>query len=676
MGLGRFDNRCMPAAGSDGMSQLALLRRRAFGAFFWTQFLGAFNDNLFKNALVILVVYQSTGVWGLGPDQLVPLSGAIFILPFFLFSATAGQLADRFRKSSLVRWVKLGEIAIMGLAVAGFLGRRLDLLFAALFLMGCHSSLFGPVKYSILPQLIDEDELVGGNALVEGGTFLAILVGTISGGVLMAEGSAGVTWISAAVLAVAVAGFASSCVLPRTAPENPSLRIDANPFRPMRDTYALIAQNRTLFLSVLGVSWFWFFGAAVLSLLPIYTKGGLHADEHVITLFLALFCFGIGGGSLLCERFSGHKLELGLVPLGSIGMSVFALDLFLAGVPTGVALPADTLLGLGDFLGQARSWRIAADLLLLAVFSGFFIVPLNTLLQQRSAAAERSRVIAGANIVSALFMVLASGLLLGLFALGFNALHVFLTLSLMNAAAALYVYQLLPEFLLRFVCWILTNCIYRLRTVGRENIPMEGPALLVCNHVSFVDWMIIASACKRPPRFVMHYGFLKTPLVGWVFRDAKVIPIAGGREDASLMEAAFDHIAAELEAGEVVCIFPEGAITRDGRMNRFRPGVEKIVQRTPVPVIPMAIVGMWGSFFSRFGGPAMRRPFRRVWSRIQVVIGAPVSPEGVTADGLAQRVAELGGIEAPPSGGEASSRGARGPQNSASGACASGSRLG
>jgi 1-acyl-sn-glycerol-3-phosphate acyltransferase len=550
----------------------------------------------------------------------------------------------------------------MGIAVAGFLGQRLGLLFVALFLMGGHSSLFGPVKYSILPQLVEEDELVGGNALVEGGTFLAILLGTISGGVLMAAGAAGVVWISAAVLAVAVAGFASSCVLPRTEPENPSLRISADPFRPMRETYALITENRTVFLSVLGVSWFWFFGAAVLSLLPIYTKGVLRADEHVITLFLALFCFGIGVGSLLCERFSGRKLELGLVPLGSIGMSVFAFDLFLAGAPSTAALPADVLRGLGEFLAQPRSWRIAADLTLLAVFSGFFIVPLNTLIQERSAAAERSRVIAGANIVSALFMVLASGLLLGLFALRLNALHVFLTLSVLNAAAAVYVYQQLPEFLLRFVCWILTNCIYRLRTVGREHIPIDGPALLVCNHVSFVDWMIIASACKRPPRFVMYHGYLKTPFVGWVFRDAKVIPISPGREDASLMEAAFERIAAELEAGEVVCLFPEGAITKDGRMNRFRPGVEKIVQRTPVPVIPVAIVGMWGSFFSRAGGAAMRRPFRRVWSKIQVVIGVPLSPEGVTADGLGRLVAELGGFAPPEIGAAGSSPGGRGAQ--------------
>lgn len=629
------------------MSQLGLLGSRRYVGLFWAQFLGAFNDNLFKNALVILVAYQGVSLWGLGSEQLVALSGGIFILPFVLFSATAGQLADRYRKSSLVRWTKLGEIGIMAIAAAGFLGGGIGLLFVVLFLLGCQSTLFGPVKYSILPQLLHEDELVGGNAVIETGTFLAILLGTIAGGVVIAEGAAGRSVIAVAVIAVAAAGYTSSRFVPRTEAENPSLPIAANPLRPLRETYAVTRRTRSVFLSVLGVSWFWFFGAAILALLPIYTKTVLHTDEHVITLFLALFCTGIAIGSLLCERLSDHKVELGLVPLGSIGMSVFAFDLFLAGVPTaGGAAPA-ALLGPRDFLAEAGSWRIVADLTLLAAFSGLFIVPLNTFIQQRAAPAERSRVVAGGNMLSALFMVLASGFLLACFAAGLGVLPIFAALAMLNAAASIYIYRLLPEFLFRFVCWILANCMYRLRTVNRENIPMDGPALLVCNHVTFVDWMIVASACKRPARFVMYHGFLKLPLLGWVFRDAKVIPISSAREDERRMEAAFDQIAAELEAGEVVCIFPEGAITADGRMSPFRPGVEKIVHRTPVPVVPMALVGMWGSFFSRKDGPAMRRPFRRVWSRIQLVIGPPVPPDQVTAEGLAQRVAALGGF-APP----------------------------
>jgi 1-acyl-sn-glycerol-3-phosphate acyltransferase len=633
------------------MSQLSLLRSRRFAAFFWTQFCGAFNDNLFKNALVILVVYQSLSVWGLAADQLVALSGAIFILPFFLFSATAGQLADRLPKARIVRWVKLAEIAMMAIAAAGFLSGHVDLLFVVLFLLGCHSSVFGPVKYSILPQLLDDDELVGGNALVESGTFLAILLGTIAGGVIIAQGAAGSVWISAAVLVVALAGYAASRFVPHTPAENPSLAIAFNPLRPLRETAAVTRRNRTVLLSVLGISWFWFFGAAVLALLPIYTKDILRTDEHVITFLLALFCVGIGAGSLLCERFSRRRLELGLVPLGSIGMSVFAFDLFLAGAPASTAPASGPLLGLSTFLTSAQGWRVVADLLLLALFSGLYIVPLNTLIQLRSPPAERSRVVAGGNILSALFMACASGLLLALLAAGLSALQIFAVLAVLNAAAALYIYKTIPEFLLRFVCWVVANCIYRLRTVGADHIPVEGPALLVCNHVSLVDWMIIASACPRPARFVMYHGFLKLPLLGWIFRDAKVIPISPARENAHVVRDAFDRIATELEAGEVVCIFPEGSLTTDGQLRPFRPGVERIVRRMPVPVVPMALVGMWGSFFSRQGGKALRRPFRRVWSRVQLVIGPPLPPEEVSAEGLARRIAALGGFS-PPAAGE------------------------
>jgi 1-acyl-sn-glycerol-3-phosphate acyltransferase len=228
-----------------------------------------------------------------------------------------------------------------------------------------------------------------------------------------------------------------------------------------------------------------------------------------------------------------------------------------------------------------------------------FIVPLYTLIQQRSEARHRSRVIAGSNILGAFFMVLSSLMLVALMAFGFTIPQIFLVLALLNAAVAAYIYRILPEFLLRFVAWIIASVMYRMRTVGRENIPAEGPVLLVCNHVTFVDWLIIASACKRPPRFVMYHRFLKLPFVGWLFRDAKVIPIAPAHENGETLEAAFDRIAEELEAGEVVCIFPEGKVTKDGAMNVFRTGVERIVRRTPVPVVPMALKGMWGSFFSR-----------------------------------------------------------------------------
>jgi hypothetical protein len=626
------------------MGQLELLRTRRFAGIFWTQFLGAFNDNLLKNALVILIAYRSLSVLGLAPESLVALCGGLFILPFFLFSATAGELADRFAKHRLVRAVKTVEIAIMCAAAAGFWSENLWLLLAALFLMGTHSSIFGPVKYSILPQLLTPDELVGGNALVEMGTFLAILLGTIGGGVAVAWGEPGLHVLGVTMLCVSFTGLTTSFLVPAVPAQNPTLRIDPNPLRPTLESFRLTRRTRSVFLAVLGASWFWFYGSIVLSMLPTYSRDVLHASENVVTLFLAAFCVGIGAGSLLCEVLSGRKLELGLVPLGSLGMTLFALDLFLVGAP--VSAPAE-LLSIRDFLARPAGVRITLDLLLLALFSGFFIVPLTTFIQERTASEERSRVIAGGNILSALFMVLASLLLVGLLAAHLTIPHVFLVLAVLNAAASFYVYKVLPEFFFRFVAWIVASVMYRLEVVGRERIPDEGPAVLVCNHVSFVDWLVIASACKRPIRFVMYHGLFKAPLAGWFFRDAKAIPIAPAHESVSTMRAAFDAVARELEAGELVCIFPEGKITSDGEMNPFKPGIEKIVQRTPVPVVPMALCGMWGSFFSRKGGAAMRRPFRRFWSRIRLVVGEPVPPQDVRAADLARRVATLGGFTEP-----------------------------
>jgi len=629
------------------MRQLALLRTRRFGAMFWTQFLGAFNDNLFKNAVAILVAYKALAVWGLSSDQLVVLGTGIFILPFFLFSATAGQLADKLPKRRLIRWIKAAEILIMIVAAVGFQIDALGLLFAALFLMGLHSAFFGPVKYGILPQLLADDELVGGNALVETGTFLAILLGTIAGGVLVAHGEAGLVWLGVAVVAVAVLGYLASLALPARPAENPGLRVVWNPVPPILETYHITRRNRTVYLSVLGIAWFWFFGASLLALLPSYTRDVLHANEHVITLALALFCCGIALGSLLCERLSDRKVELGLVPFGSIGMTLFAADLYLVGEPPAGPVGADGLRSVAEFAHTAGGLRIMADLMLLATFSGFFIVPLYALVQQRSEAAIRSRVIAGNNILGAFFMVLSSAMLLALLAVDLSIPHIFLVLAVLNGAVAVYIYRLIPEFLLRFVAWLVASVIYRLRTVGRDHIPAAGPALLVCNHVSMVDWLIIASACRRPVRFVMYHGFLALPFLGWVFRDAKVIPIAPAREDEEVLAAAFDQIARELDAGEVVCLFPEGRLTADGTLGVFRPGIERILARTPVPVVPMALTGMWGSFFSRRYGRAMRRPFRRFWSRISLVIGTPMAPQAATTDALARRVAALGGFEPP-----------------------------
>ena len=619
-------------------SQFALLRERRFLPFFCTQFLGAFNDNVYKNALVIMLAFHAASITTISPGTLVNLCGGLFILPFFLFSATAGQLADKFDKSRIIRYVKLFEICIMLIGSIGFLQNNLTLLIGALFLMGLHSTLFGPVKYSILPQHLQPEEIVGGNGMIEMGTFLAILIGTILGGLLVAQAQFA-TLVSVTVVAVACAGYLTSRAIPAAPPAAADLKINWNPVTETWANLQFTKQNRTVFLSVLGISWFWFYGATLLAQFPNYCKDVLGGDEHVATVMLTMFSIGVGTGSLLCERLSGHKVEIGLVPFGSIGLTVFALDLYFAS-------PAVTgpLVGAAEFLARAGSLRILFDLVMIGVFGGFYIVPLYALIQTRSERSHQSRIIAGNNILNALFMVASALMAVALLNTGFSIPQIFLVTAVLNAAVAVYLYTLVPEFLMRFLIWLLIHSVYRLEKSGLEKIPEEGAAVLVCNHVSFVDALIIAAACRRPTRFVMHHKNFRIPVLNFIFRTGRMIPIATRKEDPALLEQAMDDIAAGLAAGDLICIFPEGYITDNGDLYPFRSGISQIVARTPVPVVPMALRGLWGSFFSRMGGRAMSdwsklAPFKR----IALVVGDVLAPADVTPEGLQKIVHGLRG---------------------------------
>ncbi len=603
-------------------NQYRLMRSARFRPLFWTQFLGAFNDNLYKNALVVLLTFQTAQWTTLRPEILANLAAGLFILPFFLFSATAGQLADKYDKARLARLSKGLEIAIMGVAVAGFLLHSLALLLAALFLLGLQSTLFGPVKYSILPQHLKEAELVGGNALVEAGTFVAILVGTLAGGLLAGAGLDPL-WIAFAGLLVAVAGYLASRGIPAAPPPDPGLKVHPNPLTETWRNIGFARENRTVFLSILGISWFWLYGALFLAQFPAYGKNVLGGGEAAVTLLLAVFTVGIGAGSLLCERLSAGRVELGLVPFGSIGLTLFGLDLAFASM----ALPPVTeLRPLGELLAQPALWRILADLVLLGLFGGFLIVPLYALVQSRSAPAHRARIIAANNIMNAAFMVAGALAAAGLLGAGLSIPALFAVAAVGNAAVAIYIYRLVPEFLLRFLAWLLIHSVYRVAKRGVEHLPHEGAALVVCNHVSFVDPVILMAVSPRPIRFVMDHRIFRTPVISFIFRHSRAIPIAPAKEDPAMMERAFAEVAKALDAGELVGIFPEGRITDSGELYPFRPGVTRILERNPVPVIPLALQGLWGSFFSRKDGPAMTKPFRRgLFSQIAVV-GAPPVP--------------------------------------------------
>ena len=618
-------------------SQFRLLAERRFLPFFGTQALGAFNDNVYKNALVILATYHAASYTGLDPRLLTNLAGGLFILPYVLFSGIAGELADRYDKVLVMRIVKACEVGIMLLAGVGFLLHAMPLLLGALFLMGTHSSFFAPAKYGLLPQVLQNSELVGGNALVEMGTFLAILLGTLLAGLLAVSGEVGV--LNAILLGIAAAGLACSLAIPRLPPVAPGLRIDWNPWSSTRNNLAAARHDRVVFLAILGISWFWFFGVVVLAQLPLYAQQVLNVTESVVTLMLVGFSLGVGTGSLLCERLSSHRLEIGLVPLGSLGLTAFGVDLYFA-TP---AVPALVPVSAAAFLAEPGSWRVLADVTLIGVSGGLYIVPLYALVQRRTPAEVMSRVISANNIWNALFMVVAAGFGALLLARGVSIPQLLLVVALMNFGVAAFIYSRVPEFLLRFLAWLLARVVYRIRVTGLEHVPARGAALLVCNHVSFADALVLSAAITRPLRFVMEAAIFRIAGLNLVFRGMKAIPIASAREDRGVREAAFAAVVRELESGQLVCIFPEGRLTEDGAVGEFRPGLMRVLAQCPVPVVPLAIAGLWGSLFSRRRRGLGRLWPRRLWAHIEVRCGPAVAATGVSPERLRERVLALRG---------------------------------
>jgi 1-acyl-sn-glycerol-3-phosphate acyltransferase len=618
-------------------NQFALLGQRRFAPFFWTQFLGAGNDNLFKFAFTVLVTYELEVSWL--PPSLAGLAiGALFILPFLLFSATSGQLADKLDKTVLIRFVKWLEIAVMALAGFGFMTANVYVLLGCVFLMGLHSTLFGPVKYAYLPQHLSERELTGGNGMVEMGTFVAILLGQVAGGLLVAIPQVGPSYVAAACLGVAVLGRLTAQSVPASPSTDPGLRINWNPVSETWRNLRLAHQNLVVFRSLLGISWMWFFGAVFLAEFPSFAKEVLHGDEHVASLLLVVFSVGIGIGSLLCEVLSRRHVEIGLVPLGAIGMSIFAVDLYFASrslAPAGAYT-------LQAFVAQTAHWRVLADLFLLSLFAGLYSVPMYALIQMRSQPSHRARIIAANNILNALFIIVSAVMVGALLKSGLSVPQVFLVVGLLNAVVAFYIFMLVPEYLLRFVAFLVARLVYRFRVEGDENIPAEGAAILVCNHVSFVDPVLLMGASPRPIRFIMDHEIFKLPVLGTLFRLGKAIPIAPRRVDARVYEQAFAQAREVLRQGDLLCIFPEGGLTKDGELGEFKGGVMKLLESNPVPVVPLALQNLWGSFFSRAGGKAMSQPFRRgLFSRVGMVAGTPLAPADVSPAGLRDRVAAL-----------------------------------
>jgi 1-acyl-sn-glycerol-3-phosphate acyltransferase len=625
-------------------SQFDLLRQRRFLPFFTVQALGAFNDNVYRQAIIGLLFWL--GVTSEERTTYTNLAPALFILPYFLFSSLAGQVAEKLEKQRLIRITTAMEIGIMALAAVGFLTGNMAVLLVALFATGVQSTLFGPVKYSILPAVLKPEELTGGNGLVEMGTSISILIGMIFGGLIFqVAGTHGPLAAAASVVVLAIAGNLVSRAIPRVEASAPDLRINWNLLRESLAIWRLTRKQLAVRNAILGVSWFWFIGTVLTAQLPTYAEINLGAPERTTSLYifaLALFSVGVGVGSLLCEKLSARTVEIGLVPLGAFGISACMLDLYFA--RSGAAPVAG--LSIMQFLRESGGGRIAFDLTGIGFFAGLFIVPLFALVQSRTPKHELSRVIAGLNIQNAAFIVTAAvlGIVVQRF-LGWTIPEVFLALAIANALVSVWIFSIVPEFAMRFLSWLLVRTLYRLRVQGVElHVPDEGPALIVCNHISYMDALILAATIPRPVRFVMYYRIFNIPVMRWIFRTAKAIPIAGAREDPELMQRAFDTVDAALAEGEIVGIFPEGKLTRDGDIAAFKSGVERILARRPVPVVPMALKGMWESMWShndsRMGRMRVPRRFR---AHVEVVAGEPFDGRLATAELLEEQVRALRG---------------------------------
>ena len=576
---------------------MSLIKQRRFAPYFLTQFLGAFNDNVFKNALVIILTYKIVSQHS---AVLVNLAAVIFILPFFLFSPLAGQIADKCEKSALIRKIKWVEIGIMAIGVLGLALNSISLLLFVLFLMGTQSAFFGPIKYSILPQHLKESELMGGNALVEAGTFLAILFGTILGGIL-ASFDQYLMPVSLAILSFSMLGRIVSQFIPPAQAEQPDLEIDYNPIRSGKSIFATLISNKAVFYTVFGISWFWFFGATFLTQLPVFSREYLQGDPYVATVLMAMFSVGIGIGSFISSKLSRGRVEIGLVPIGALGMTIFGAWLGFMDLPMS---PVQNTVS--SLFTQFAYIKVLLALLMLAVSGGLFIVPLYAYVQTQTPGEYLSRNIAANNILNALLMVVAGIFAIISFKLGNSIQSLFVIVALMNAVVGLFIFTRVPEFTLQLAAWLIMHSIYRIGKHDLNHIPEEGAAILACNHVSFVDPVVIGAVSPRPMRFVMYHKIYKLPVLQHFFKQAGAIPIAPMKEDPELLAEAYEKIAQALDRGELLCIFPEGGLTPDGDLQELKPGIEKILERSPAPVIPMAISGLWGTWFSRKRGRAMK----------------------------------------------------------------------
>lgn len=563
---------------------------------------------------------------------------AWFAIPAMVMAAIGGQLADKLERGRLVRLTQTLGLVAAGLAAYGLVYGKAGLVLAAVMLAGAQTTLFGPAQGALVRQHLGDSELTAGNGLIMAVRQLAMVMGVVLIGVSPYVPAVSGMLVPAILLSASLAWLAAFAI-PTSPPPRPRMRIAWSPGEAIRQTLVMAIKDREPFLAILGVSWFWFTSLVFMVNLPAYATEVVGAGGAALTTLLAMPILSLMIGSLLCHPASGRRVELGLVPLGAIGMTVAGIDFYLNSPE---AAPAGAS-GLGDLLVSWAYLRCLADLALFGVSAGLFSVPLYALIQQTSGRSHLGRVLGGLHFYTFLFVGLALAGAQWLRGEGLSVQAVVLIAVLMQAGIATYIFFLIPECLLRLIMWALVHVVYKVEATNLDRVPADGPAVIVCNHVAYMDPLVIGAKVRRPVRFVMHRHIFSIPVLKQVFQLAKAIPIVSGKKDPEGLQFAMDQVAEELSAGRVVAIFPEGGLTRDGEIATFRSGIEKIIERNPVPVIPMGLQGFWGSFFSNCGGEPLTHAPRWRRSRIGLHVGEPVQPEDVSAEDLQRRVTALRG---------------------------------
>ncbi len=578
-------------------SQFELLKTRRFLPLFITQALGAFNDNGFKNALVILVTYKLAEAQGLNGPLFITIAAGLFILPFFLFSATAGQLADKFEKTKLIHKIKFAEIILMLIAIASFYFESVTLGLIVLFLLGTQSTFFGPIKYGILPQHLTDDELIGGNGLIETGTFLSILLGTLFGGILILMDN-GLIYVSIALLSLSVAGFVASLYIPKAEAPAPNLKVNPNFLAETINIMRMASKDRNVFLSILGISWFWFVGTIFLTQFPTFAKESFSANEQVTNLFIATFTVGIMVGSLMCNKLLKGKITAKYVPLAAIAITIASLGL--VGLTSALTIPQPaegTLYNVTEFLEISGASLVLLSLFMIAVFGGIYAVPLFAMVQHLSDPKELSRTIAGNNIINAVFMVGASLLAVLMISYGYGVLAIFTTIAIMNAFVALYICKLLPQELVKSIGRFIFRTLYRVEVKGMENYEKIGDkAVIIANHTSFLDAPILGCYLPDTPLFGINSHIAEKWWVKPAFALFDLFPL----DPTSPM--ALKGLIKEVANGKKCVIFPEGRITLTGALMKVYEGPGMIAANAGAEILPIRIDGAQYSLFSKLKG--------------------------------------------------------------------------